>query len=257
MATYHLHILLIILGFFSCMSPLSDLQDSRPVIYLIGDSTMADKEGEADYNPERGWGQLLPEYFDNNIRIENHAVNGRSSKSFIAEGRWEAIMDKLGKGDYVLIQFGHNDQKYKDPSRYTNPTGAYYQNLATYVKDTRSKGATPILLTSIVRRNYNEYSTLEDTHGIYPLIVRQVATDLNVLFIDHLGMTEKAVIELGKDKSKELYLWLKPGKYGKFPEGKVDNTHLSPKGAKLFAGMVAQAMSEMPINIVDNIVINK
>lgn len=219
-------------------------QSKPPTIFLIGDSTMADKKGPVEKNPERGWGQALHQYFSSEVAIQNHAVNGRSSKSFIDEGRWDAVLEALQPGDYVLIQFGHNDQKYKDPKRYTNPTTAYYHNLSRFVRETRAKAATPILLTSIVRRNFNEHGTLEDTHGLYPLIVRQAAKDLDVLLIDHLYATEQIVLELGEEASKDIYLWIPAGAYEIWPDGRQDNTHLSQRGATRYAGIVAEAIRE-------------
>ncbi|PHN01641.1 rhamnogalacturonan acetylesterase [Flavilitoribacter nigricans] len=220
-----------------------------PTVYLIGDSTMANKEGTIEENPERGWGQALQQYFQPTVSVQNHAVNGRSSKSFIDEGRWDKVLESLQAGDYVMIQFGHNDQKYKDPKRYTNPTTTYYHNLSRFVRETREKGATPILLTSIVRRNFNEFGTLEDTHGIYPLIVRQVAGDLDVFFIDHLYATETIVRERGEEPSKDIYLWFEPGEHDRWPDGRQDNTHLSPEGADLYARIVANAIldSRLPL----------
>ena len=213
-----------------------------PSIYLIGDSTMADKDSTTDYNPERGWGQMLHKFFSAEVVIENHAVNGRSSKSFRAEGRWQKVLDKIKPGDFVFIQFGHNDQKVKDPKRYTNPTGSYYHNLKRYVEETREKGATPVLLTSIVRRKFNAEGTLVDTHGLYPLMVRQLSRDLDVLFIDHLYKTEELVNQLGAKKSKEIYLWVKPGVFGRFPDGKEDDTHLSPEGATTYARLAVEEL---------------
>ncbi len=215
-----------------------------PTLYLIGDSTMANKPGSIEENPERGWGQALQQYFEPEVRISNHAVNGRSSRSFIDEGRWQTVLESLKAGDFVLIQFGHNDQKFKDPKRYTNPTGAYLHNLKRFIRETREKGATPVLLTSIVRRKFNEFGTLVDTHGIYPLIVRQVAQEEQILLIDHLYHTEKIVQEWGAERSKELYVWVEPGKYAKLPDGKKDDTHLSKKGADLYAKIVAEQLVE-------------
>ena len=171
---------------FSCII----YAQESPTLYLVGDSTMADKKNPEE-NPEHGWGQMLPELMTDNINIENHAVNGRSSKSFISEGRWQKIEDQLKPGDFVIIQFGHNDQKIKSPDRYTNPFTEYRYNLEKYVKETREKGATPILMSSIVRRNFNEHGTLVDTHGEYPLVVRMVAKDLGVAFIDMQWLTQQ------------------------------------------------------------------
>lgn len=210
---------------------------------------MAERKEPVSVNPERGWGQALAQYFRPEVKVENHAVNGRSTKSFIDEGRWDTVLEALHSGDYVLIQFGHNDQKFKDPTRYTNPASGYYNNLLRFVQETRDKGATPVLLTSIVRRNFNEYGTLEDTHGLYPLVVRQVASDHDVAFIDHLSMTEAFVAALGDEPSKEYYMWIAPGQYEKLPDGKQDNTHLTQKGADQYARFVADAIRDSDLSL--------
>jgi lysophospholipase L1-like esterase len=222
-------------------------------VFLIGDSTMADKPGTPAENPERGWGQLLPVFFTEKAAIHNHAVNGRSTRSFIDEGRWEAVLAELQSGDYVFIQFGHNDQKELDPARYTNPWTAYRRNLEKFVHDTRAKGAYPVLLSSIVRRNFNEQGTLVDTHGAYPFVAGWVAAQLDVPFIDMQLLTEEYICALGVEKSKEIYLWVAPGMYAKLPEGKQDNTHLTLKGATEYARLVATAIREQKLPLVQYI----
>jgi len=236
-----------VLGFF-LLAFQADM--TPPTIYLIGDSTMSPRKDPVEIDPGRGWGEALALYYDASVKVSNHAVSGRSTKSYISEGRWDEVLSSLLPGDYVFIQFGHNDQKEKDPKRYTNPTSGYYQNLSRFVKETRLKGGIPILLTSIVRRNFNEYGSLMDTHGLYPLIVREVARDLHVPLIDHLSLTEAVVIDMGVEKSKELYNWLEPGKYEKYAEGIEDNTHLSQKGAEVFAKLAAESLLEfdLPVN---------
>ncbi|WP_288180115.1 rhamnogalacturonan acetylesterase, partial [Bacteroides sp. CAG:633] len=122
-------------------------------IFMIGDSTMADKDLTGG-NPERGWGQMLPGFLSEEIRVDNHAVNGRSTKSFIDEGRWDKVLSLLKKGDYVFIQFGHNDEK-TDPKRHTDAGGGSFDaNLKRFVTEARAKGAIPVLFNSIVRRNF-------------------------------------------------------------------------------------------------------
>ena len=116
-------------------------------IFMIGNSTMADKP-YANGNPEKGWGQVFPLYFKEGIRIENHAVNGRSTKSFIDEGRWDSVLEKIKPGDYVIIEFGHNDEKKDDPKRYAAPRTDYRTNLIKFISETRSKGGTPVLAHS-------------------------------------------------------------------------------------------------------------
>lgn len=228
------------------LSSLSFAQQ-KPTLFLIGDSTMADKK-DPDTNPEHGWGQMLPGLMSG-IEIQNHAVNGRSSKSFRSENRWEPVLKQMKKGDFVIIQFGHNDQKDQDSVRFTNPATQYRANLERYVTEAREKGATPILMTSIVRRNFNEKGVLMDTHGNYPLVVRMVANDLEVPFVDLQLLTEQMVIAYGPEKSKALYLHFEKGENAYFPDGKVDDTHLSKSGAGLTAEMALEKLSELQIGL--------
>lgn len=215
-------------------------------IYLIGDSTCANKNESK--RPETGWGMEFRQFFNEYAEVENHALNGRSSRSFRLEGRWnEPILNKLQAGDYVFIQFGHNDQKFKSPDRYTNPFTGYRANLERYVKEVRAKGAHPVLLTSIVRRNFNEYGTLIDTHGEYPLVVRLVADAMQVPFIDLQRSTEELTIDLGEEKSKDLWLHLEKGEHPNYPKGVHDDTHLNQHGAKIVAKMVVDELKAQNI----------
>lgn len=202
----------------------------KTTIYSIGDSTMANKVNP-ETNPEHGWGQVLPTFFNPDVVIDNRAVNGRSTKSFINEKRWESVYKVLKPGDYVFIQFGHNDGKIADSLRYTNPHTAYRYNLIRFVKETREKGAIPILFSSIARRNFNEQGVLIGTHGEYPLETRLVAQEYNVPFIDLEYYSESLEIAYGPEKSKALHLHYKAGEIPYYPEGKDDDTHLSLKGA--------------------------
>lgn len=206
-------------------------------VWTIGDSTMANKKAEVA--PETGWCHAFPNFVTANIEVKNRAMNGRSSKSFITEGRWKAILDSLKQGDYVFIQFGHNDQKIQDSTRYTEPFTTYRKNLERFVRETREKGATPILFTSIVRRKF-ENGLLIDTHGNYPVVARMVASEMNVPLVDLQMLTAGAVTAVGKEESKKIYLWTPPN--GKFPEGRKDDTHLSIEGARLVAKLAAQQL---------------
>lgn len=219
-------------------------------VYTIGDSTMANKPNP-EVNPERGWGQMLPLYFNDSVKIDNRAVNGRSTRSFINEGKWKSVYDSLKPGDFVFIQFGHNDQKEKDSSRYTNPHTAYRNNLIQFVLETRSKGATPILLTSIVRRNFNEYGTLVDTHGAYTIELRLVAQEYNVPFIDLQYLTERLEESYGVENSKKIHLHYQPKEIEYYPEGKSDDTHLSVLGATLVAELVVEELKSLNISLVN------
>ncbi|MFV8374561.1 rhamnogalacturonan acetylesterase [Flavobacterium sp. LB1P62] len=216
----------------------------KTTIYGIGDSTMATKK-KPEVNPERGWGQMLSSFFNDNITVDNRAVNGRSSRSFINEKRWDSVYKALKPGDYVFIQFGHNDEKFADSTRYTNPHTSYRHNLIRFVNESREKGAIPILFSSIVRRNFNENGVLIATHGEYPLETRLVAQEYKVPFIDLEYYTELLEMSYGPEKSKKLHLHYKAGEIPYYPEGKEDNTHLCVKGATEVAQLVVNQIRVM------------
>jgi lysophospholipase L1-like esterase len=230
---------LMILG---CKSAQTNENALPPVkIFMIGDSTMANKKNPEE-NPERGWGQVLPSFFNENVLIENHAVNGRSTKSFRDLNHWQVVLDALQPGNYVIIQFGHNDGKDTDPVRYTNPQTSYRYNLIRYVEETRAKGAIPILCSSIARRKFNTEGVLLDAHGNYTLQARLVAQEMNVPFFDMQYLTEQMEIAYGVEESKKLHLHFEPGENAFFPDGKVDNTHLSILGATEIAKLFTQEL---------------
>jgi len=209
----------------------------KTAVYCIGDSTMADKK-DPERNPEHGWAQVLQPFFNDNIVIINKAVNGRSTKSFINEKRWDSVYNKLKKGDYVFIEFGHNDEKIEDSTRFTNPHTSYRYNLIKFVKESREKGAIPILLTSIARRNFNQKGVLVPTHGEYPLETRLVAQEYKVPFIDLEYLTELLEQSYGPEKSKQLHLHFKAGENAYYDKDKADDTHLSLLGATKIAQIV-------------------
>ena len=213
-----------------------------PVIYMIGDSTMADKPLSGG-NPERGWGQMFPGFLTPDIRVDNRALNGRSSRSFRNEGHWELVRKRLRKGDYVFIQFGHNDQK-ADTARHSDAETDYKINLGKYIDETREAGAIPVLFTPIVRRKFNSDGTLADTHGKYTDAVRIVAKEKQVLLIDLNKMSASLLERYGQEKSTSFFVWVEPGICAALPEGKQDNTHLNVRGARIIARMVAETIKE-------------
>lgn len=218
---------------------------NRPIhVFMIGDSTMADKDPKAE--PERGWGQALQSFFNDTVKVSNHAVNGRSSKSFIEEGRWQVVLNSLQSGDYAIIQFGHNDQK-PDSARHTDPQTTYRSNLEKCVSETLAKRAFPILCTSIVRRKFDKGGILIDTHGEYPEAVRKAAEQMQVPLLDLQFRTMKLVSELGPEKSKSLFLYASPGQYKNRPEGVQDDTHLNPEGAAAVARMAVEEMRALKL----------
>ncbi len=210
-------------------------------VYLTGDSTCATKSLD-NQNPERGWGQMFQPLFSVQVTVENHASNGRSTKSFRDEGRWDAVCGKLQPGDYVFIQFGHNDQKATDSTRYASPE-VYAENLRRYVRQTREKDAIPLLLTPIVRRHFEE-GALVDSHGEYPAAVRRVAAEEGVALIDMERLTRDWVSSLGDVASRDYYMWVEPGANPLHPAGLQDNTHLNVRGARAVARMIAGQLRE-------------
>ncbi|WP_439488687.1 rhamnogalacturonan acetylesterase [Algoriphagus sp.] len=215
-------------------------------IFLVGDSTMADKP-YAGSNPEKGWGQVFPLYFKEGIRFENHAKNGRSTKSFRAEGRWKTVMKRIKPGDYVIIEFGHNDQKINAKDRYAFADSTYRDNLKRFVAEVREKKGKPVLATPISRRSFDEDGKLLDTHGRYSEVVREVAEELNVPLFDLHAKTVEVIEQFGVEKSKELFLHYRPGDYSQFPEGKEDDTHLSPTGAFKVSDLAVEELKrELP-----------
>ena len=228
MKIYKALFLVLILA-FGCKS--AQIEENTPiVIYTIGDSTMADKDLSYE-NPERGWVQVLSPFFNEKVTIKNHAVNGRSTRSFRDLKHWQPVLDSLKPGNYVFIQFGHNDGKDTDPVRYTNPQTVYRYNLIRYVEEARSKGAIPILFSSIARRKFNEQGVLLDSHGNYTFQARLVAQEMNVPFFDMQYLTELLEESYGKESSAKLHLHFAPNENAYIPKGIDDNTHLSILGA--------------------------
>jgi pectinesterase len=252
------------------MLPSAGVQKTTTV-FMIGDSTMANKDISGG-KQERGWGMALQCYFDADvIHIDNHAVNGRSSLSFINEGRWQKVLDKMKPGDYVIIQFGHNDEK-PNPDRHTDPGSTFDYNLARFVRETREHGGIPILMNCVVRRNFFvnapenvddeslrtttfkdgvkmvEGDSLIDTHGLYVQAPRDVARRMNCLFVDANQLTHDLEQGLGTEASKKLHMWFKPGEEPSVPNGRQDNTHYNVYGAHQVARLLADAIcQEVPV----------
>jgi lysophospholipase L1-like esterase len=234
---------LLYLIFLLALPMLALTSEDQPRIFLIGDSTMADKAIIG--NPERGWGEELPLFFTKDVVIENHARNGRSTKSFITEGRWAAVYGKLKPGDYVFIQFGHNDAKKEDTSRYAQAHTDYKTNLLRFVNDTRSKGAFPVLMTPVSRRHFDENGKLVDTHGDYPGVVRELAAEQKVPLIDLHRKSMQLLEKLGAEDSKKIYDWAKPDLFTAARGGKKDDTHFNTYGAVKMAGLVVESIKEL------------
>ncbi|MBR6716496.1 MAG: pectin esterase [Prevotella sp.] len=233
-------------------------------IFIIGDSTAANKSNYKT-NPERGWGMVLQGFYDARILVDNHAVNGQSSKSFIDDGRWKKVIDKVKPGDYVFIQFGHNDEK-PNPKRHTDPGSTFDDNLRKFCRETMAKGGHPVLFNAVVRRNFMRKvdstvedeslrsvkygdeevnsDTLIDTHGAYLFPPKYIAKELGVPFVDANRVTHDIEQGMGIEGSRKLHMWLKPGEVESIPDGRKDNTHYNIYGARVVAEALAKAIAQ-------------
>lgn len=221
--------------------------DAAPLVYLAGDSTMATKQLDS---PERGWGMALNGLFKDPAMIQNHAVNGRSTKSFINEGRWPRIVAALQPGDFVIIQFGHNDEKVENPAVGTNPATEFRDNLRRFIRETRAKQATPILATPVARRKFNADGKLVPTHGVYPDAIRAVAAEEKVALLDLERATEKWLQATGDEPSKKFFMWIAPGSHPLIPGGRKDDTHFVEAGAVHVAELAAAEIREQNLPLV-------
>lgn len=202
---------------------------------------MADKPLDKD-NRERGWGMFFASFFNENVRIENHAVNGRSTKSFRTLGHWQKVYESIRPGDYVIIEFGHNDGKLDDTVRYAAAETDFRANLTRYVEETRSKGGKPVLYTSISRRKFDTDGQLVNTHGRYLDVTREVAAQMNVPLVDLYDSTANWLRRLGPDASFDQFMNLAPGESLCAPKGKEDNTHLNIQSAPVVTKMAAEGL---------------
>lgn len=213
-------------------------------IFYAGDSTVA--QNSIRTYPQTGIGQTLPLYLKQLVTVHNHAINGRSTKSFIDESRLAAIYNELRAGDFLLIQFGHNDEKVQDETRYTSPFGEYQENLGKFINVARNRNAYPVLITPLYRRLFDSSGTLsEHTHGEYPDAMKEVGARLQVPVIDLCEKSRQLLLKTGEERSRRWFMNFPAGEYRNYPEGKTDNTHLCYEGAIVFAGLVADGLREL------------
>jgi len=220
-------------------------------VHLAGDSTMAPKLETK--RPESGWGEYLEAQFrPGTVVVDNRARNGRSTRTFIELGEWDALLAAVSPGDVVLIQFGHNDQSENKPDRYT-PVADYGRNLARFVREVRERGATPMLLTPVARRNFDDDGRLVPSHGEYPGQVRNLAAREQVALVDMERLSAEVITAEGVEGSKALFLWQAPGAHPNYPLGIEDNTHFSPEGARRIAEAFASALRGRTLPLSDRL----
>ena len=225
-------------------------EKKRIKIFMAGDSTMSIKETKA--YPETGWGMPFVYFWDSTVTVINKAKNGRSTKSFINEGLWKSIMDEASEGDYVFIEFGHNDEV---PTKANYTTESEFKtNLNRFIDEAKVKKMIPVLLTPVARRKFDSTGTLQETHLVYSQLVREVAAAQHVLFIDMDRKSQQLLQQLGAENSKLLFLQLKPGEHPNYPDGKDDNTHFNELGARLMAQIVLKEVASLDPSLAEHII---
>ncbi len=217
--------------------------DGVPTIFLCGNSTVVDQEEE----PWASWGQMIPRFFDDQVCFANYAESGESANTFIAAKRLKKILTQMKPGDYIFIEFGHNDQKQKGPG-----IGAYYSfmmNLKTFIDEAQSRGAYPVLVTPTQRRSFDENGKIKDTHLDYPDAMRWLAVKENIPLIDLHAMTRILYESLGVEDSKKAFVHYPAGSFPNQTSDLADNTHFNPYGAYQIAKCVIEGIKEADLPI--------
>ncbi len=213
-------------------------------IFWAGDSTVQTN----DYStfPQNGIGQVFPIFLKEGYRVENHARNGRSTKSFLDEGRFETIKEQIGEGDFLFIQFGHNDEKSQDPARYTEPHGSFIDNLGILIQAARERGAYPVLITPLERRCFTDEKHLgPGEHLEYVKGIKEAAEKFKVPLVDLYTKSRRELEKAGEERSRGWYMYFPEGYYPEHPAESKDNTHLRHDGAVHFAGLIAEGLREL------------
>jgi lysophospholipase L1-like esterase len=222
-------------------------------VYMIGDSTMC--LYEANRAPLTGWGMPFANFFDSTVIIDNRAKGGRSTRTFISENRWQPIVDSLQEGDYVLIQFGHNDEakeeRYKD--RYT-PVPDYKNNLVRFITESRAKRAIPVLITPVTRMRFSKEGVIQETHTEYSAAVWEVGTEYHVPVIDLDKKSRELLQQFGPNNAKLLFMQLDSMEHPVYPDGQKDNTHFNDYGARRIAELVLSEIRNLKLDLADRIV---
>src|SRR5258705_4734103 len=226
-------------------------EKKKITIWMCGDSTMSIKEKKA--YPETGWGMPFVYFWDSTVNIENLAKNGRSTKTFISEKLWQKVVDNANEGDYVFIQFGHNDEAKDKGERYATPD-TFRMNLTKFIREAKSKKAIPVLFTPVSRRKFDDTGTAIESHKEYSAYVEEVADKEKVLFVDLDTKSRELYQQFGKENSKLLFMQLKPGEHPNYPDGRDDNTHFNELGARLIAQLVLSELKPLIPDLADRVI---
>ena len=213
-------------------------------IFWAADSTV--QTNDITTYPQTGIGQVFSLFLKEDVAVKNHAKNGRSTKSFIDEGRLKKIDEEIQAGDFLFIQFGHNDEKTEDPTRYTEPFSTYMENLKIYIDVARKHCAYPVLITPLERRCFVDEKHLGiGAHSDYVAAMKQTAEQYNVPLVDLYSMSRNELKRAGELASRKLYMYFNKNEYDNYPEGKTDNTHLRYEGAVMYASLIARGLTEL------------
>lgn len=248
-------ILLLVASAYAIESPHQDQsrsqEEPRLTVFMIGDSTMSDYN-LAPASPIRGWGQMFAIYFKANVLVDNRAVSGYTTKACL-QNKWPKLIEAIRPGDYLIIQFGHNDSKADKPG-YCSAFGAYKENLERFVRETRERKGIPILATSVARRAYDENDQARDTHGDYPVATRQVCAEQNVPLLEMTLHSMDLLTQLGPERSKILFSNPAQGEFPGYkppnatragdPNPAMDNTHFNAFGASRMADFAAEEIRQ-------------
>ncbi|MFA9370187.1 MAG: rhamnogalacturonan acetylesterase [Labilibaculum antarcticum] len=218
--------------------------DSALTIFLCGDSTVVDQENE----PWCSWGQIIPCFFSDDVCFANYAESGETTSGFIARRRLEKLLTQVKPGDYVFVEFGHNDQKEKGEGK-----GAYLNftdRLKDFVAEAREKGAIPVFVTPTQRRSFNDEGKIIDTHGDYPDAMRKLASEENVPLIDLHSYTRTFYEAMGVENSVNAFVHYPANTFPNQEKALKDNTHFNPFGADQIAKCVVYGMKQIHLPLV-------
>lgn len=226
---------------------LSAAQERAPKVFLIGGSTMA---SYAATRPVVGWGQMLPKFFKDPAQVDNRALSGRSTKSFIDQGHWDKLIADVRAGDFLIMCWGTNDSA-NDPARKTDPRGTFRANLLRFIAEVRAKGASPILATQVAHRRWDEKGEFSEPTSEYAKVNRELAASEHLPLMEMFDLTVALEKNLGKEGSIALHLYLPPGKYDSYPNGAKDDTHYCAFGATKVAELAVGEIRRLKLPLAD------
>ena len=214
-----------------------------PTIFLCGNSTVVDQDNE----PWASWGQMITRFFNEKVCFANYAESGESANTFIAAGRLQKALTQMKSGDYIFMEFGHNDQKQKGPGK-----GAFYSymtSLKTFIDEAKLRGAHPVLVTPTQRRSFDNNGKIQDTHLDFPDAMRWLAAKENIPLIDLHQMTRTLYEAMGVEESKKAFVHYPAGTYPNQTKDLADNTHFNPYGAYQIAKCIVEGIKKLNLPI--------